>query len=270
MLDLYEPLLEQLTIVHGPYELLHSYFSIADEIVREAGITIRIHSDFRRLVELNRRHQASWTPMSPMFDPSVSRLRLDTAFWCEAVDARGQTVGTHAQRLFVWPNTTLEDEVKALRVFYADPAPHIAAGEHVTVTAPIAKRITGRSIYGGALWTHPDWRQRGLTKILRRISRAYAYTRWAPDYIWAFIEPKIVAMGIPQATGPFIAEDGIRLKLAFRGEFISYIMWMTPETMLDDLQAVVDQATDASERLMEIPKMTRSPDFSDHGISTRS
>lgn len=270
MLDLYDSLPDQITIVHGPHELLHRYFAIADEITRQAGVQIRIHADFRRLVELNRRYQSSWTPMSPIFDPQVSRLRSDTSFWVEAVDEAGNTVATHAQRLFVWPRTVLEDEVKALRVFYADPGPHVAKGESVVVTAPVAKEITGRSICAGALWTHPAWRQRGLTRIMPRISRAYGYTRWAPEYIWAFVEPKIHAMGVPQALGPYIVEDGFRLKLAFRGEFHSLIMWMTVEAMLKDVQSIVDQATGVTERLIEIPSIRRSRDLPVHGISTRS
>lgn len=270
MLDLYDSLLDQITIVHGPHELLHRYFVVADEIAHRAGVRIRIHTDFHRLVELNRRHQSSWTPMSPIFDPQVSRLRSDTSFWTEAVDDAGNTVATHAQRLFVWPRTALEDEVKALRVFYADPAPHVAEGEAVAVTAPVAKEITGRSICGGSLWTHPAWRERGLTRIMPRISRAYGYTRWAPDYIWAFVEPKVHAMGVPRALGPYVVEDGFRLKLAFRGEFHSLIMWMTAQAMLTDVQSIVDQETEVTERLIEIPTMRRSLDLPAQGISTRS
>jgi hypothetical protein len=269
MLDLYESLLDQITVVHGPYDLLQRYFAVAEQLARDAGVHIRVHADFRRLVELNARYRASWTPMSPMFDPQVSRLKPETAFWLEAVDEAGNTVATHAQRLFVWPHTTLEEEVKALRVFYADPAPHVAEGESVVVTAPVAKEITGRSIYGGALWTHPAWRQRGLTRIMPRISRAYGFTRWAPDYIWAFVEPKIHAMGVPQALGPYIVEDGFRVQLAFRGEFHSLIMWMTAQAMLEDVRSIVDQAA-VTDRLMEIPRIRRSPDFAVQGISTRS
>jgi hypothetical protein len=158
----------------------------------------------------------------------------------------------------------------ALRVFYADPAPHVAEGESVAVTAPVAKLITGRSIYGGALWTHPAWRQRGLTRIMPPISRAYGYTRWAPDYIWAFVEPKVHAMGVPQALGPYIVEDGFRVKLAFRGEFHSLIMWMTAQAMLKDVRAIVDQAANVTERRIEMPSIMRSPDLPVQGISTRS
>lgn len=270
MLDFDESLADQITVVHGPYDLLTRYFAVAGEIARQAGVRIRIHSDFRRLVEINALYRASWTPMSPMFDPQVSRLRPDTSFWVEAVDEAGNTVATHAQRLFVWPHSTLADEVKALRVFYADPASHVAAGETVVVTAPVAHEITGRSIYGGALWTHPAWRQRGLTRIMPRISRAYGYTRWAPQYIWAFVEPKIHAMGVPKALGPYVVEDGFRVSLAFRGEFHSLIMWMTAQAMLDDVQSIVDQAAAVTERLIEIPRISRSPDLAVQGISTRS
>ncbi|HXY99071.1 MAG TPA: hypothetical protein VEI03_03660 [Stellaceae bacterium] len=269
MLDLYDSLLDQITIVHGPHELLHRYFVVADEIARRAGVRIRIHSDFRRLMELNRRHQSSWKPMQPAFDPAHSRLRPDASFWVEAVDDTGMTVATHAQRLFVWPSTTLEEEVCSLRLFYADPEPHIAAGESMVITAPIGKRMTGRAMFGGALWTHPDWRRRGLVRIVPRIARAYGYTRWAPDYIFAFVEAKLAGI-VPHASGPYTVEPGLISRISFREDFPAVIMWMTADRMLWDMIALITQETTERERLMEMPRTNSSPDFLDHGMSARS
>lgn len=269
MLDTCESLLDQITIVHGPYDLLRRYFAVADDITRRAGVQIRIHTDFRRLVELNSRHQSSWTPMQPAFDPAHSRLRPDAAFWVEAVDEAGMTVATHAQRLFVWPTTTLEEEVRSLRLFYADPAPHVAAGESMVITAPIAKRMTGRAMYGGVLWTHPDWRRRGLVRIVPRIARAYGYTRWVPEYIFAFVEAKLSGI-VPHASGPYTVEPGLISRISFRDEFPAIIMWMTAETMLRDMTELVAQEAADSERLMEMPRMNSSPDLSVHGMSARS
>jgi hypothetical protein len=269
MLDLYESLLDQITIVHGPYDLMHSYFAVAERLANEAGVQIRFHTDFRRLVEINRLHQSSWTPMQPAFDPAHSRLRPDAAFWVEAVDRDGRTVATHAQRLFVWPTTTLEEEVRSLRLFYADPVPHVAAGESMGITAPIGKRMTGRAMYGGVLWTHPDWRRRGLVRLVPRIARAYGYTRWAPEYIFAFVEAKLAGI-VPKASGPYTVEPGLISRISFRGEFPAVIMWMTAETMLRDMAALVDQETTDSERLMEMPRTKTSPDRLVHGMSARS
>ncbi len=269
MLDIYESLLDQITIVHGPNDLLHRYFAVAEDITRLTGVQIRIHTDFRRLVEINRRHQSSWTPMQPAFDPAYSRLRSDAAFWVEAVDETGMTVATHAQRLFVWPTTTLEEEVRSLRLFYADPAPHVAAGESMVITAPIGKRMTGRAMYGGVLWTHPDWRRRGLVRIVPRIARAYGYTRWAPEYIFAFVEAKLAGI-VPHASGPYTVEPGLISRISFRGEFPAVIMWMTAETMLRDIAALVDQETIDRDRLMEMPRTNGSPDRPVQGISARS
>jgi hypothetical protein len=269
MLDTYESLLDQITIVHGPYDLLRRYFEVADDLTHRAGVQIRIHTDFRRLVELNRRYQTSWTPMQPAFDPAHSRLRPDAAFWVEAVDEAGRTVATHAQRLFVWPNTTLEDELCSLRLFYADPAPHVAAGESMVIKAPIGERMTGRAMYGGVLWTHPEWRRRGLVRLVPRIARAYGYTRWAPEYIFAFVEAKLAGI-VPHASGPYTVEPGLISRIGFREEFSAVVMWMTAETMLRDLTQLVAQETTESERLMEIPRMSASPELSVHGMSARS
>ena len=269
MLDLYESLLDQITITHGDYRLFRRYFIAAEEFARRAGVHIRINTDFHRLVELTRRHRESWTPIQPGFDPAHSRIRPDTAFWVEALDEDGNTVATHAQRLFVWPNTTLEDEVRSLRIFYADPAPHVMAGESMEITAPIGKLMTGRAMWGGVLWTHPDWRRRGLVKIVPRIARAYGYTRWAPEYIFAFVEAKLAGI-VPHASGPYTVEPGLISRIGFRGEFPAIIMWMKAATMLDDMESLVAQQWADSERLIDIPSTRGAPDLSVHGMSARS
>ncbi|HKF72622.1 MAG TPA: hypothetical protein VKB68_12785 [Stellaceae bacterium] len=265
-------LLDQITLLHGPHDLLGRFFLVADTAARDQGVKLRLRADFDGLVELNHRHRASWTPMSPIFDPGQSNLRIDSAFWLEAYDANGDAVATHAARLFDWPRTTVVDEIRSLRVFYDDPAPHIAAGESVELDGAAVAHIKRRNVYGGALWVRPDYRLRGLTTILPRISRAYAFTRWATDFHWSFVEPKTHTFGVPHASGPFHVEENmpITLRLAFRGLFPSYLMWMSSEEMLEDAADVVLQHTFESSRRMEMPSANRSLPARRQGMRSRS
>ena len=178
-------LLDQITLLHGPHDLLGRFFLIADTAARDRGVKLRLRADFDGLVELNRRHRESWTAMSPIFDPAQSNLRIDSAFWLEAYDDEGDTVAAHAARLFDWTKTNAVDEIRDLRVFYDDPSPHIAAGESVELDGAAVARIRGRNVYGGALWVRPDYRRRGLTTIMPRISRTYAFTRWDTEFLWS-------------------------------------------------------------------------------------
>ncbi|MGH7126128.1 MAG: hypothetical protein ACREFI_17260 [Stellaceae bacterium] len=265
-------LLDQVTLLHGPHDLLGRFFLVADTAAREQGVKLRLRGDFDGLVEVNRRHRASWTPMSPIFDPEQSNLRIDSAFWLEAYDDSGDTVATHAARLFDWPDTTVVDEIRSLRVFYENPAPHIAEGETVEFDGAAVAHIKGRNVYGGALWVRPDYRRRGLTTILPRISRAYAFTRWATEFHWSFVEPKTHTFGVPHASGPFHVEENmpITLQLQFRGLFPSYLMWMSTDEMLEDVAGVVLQPTLESSRRTDIPSTNRSLPDRRQGMSSRS
>lgn len=265
-------LLDQITLLHGPHDLLGRFFLIADTAARDQGVKLRLRVDFEGLVELNRQHRESWTPMSPIFDPAQSSLRIDSAFWLEAYDDDGDTVATHAARLFDWPETTVVDEIRSLRVFYDDPAPRVADGERVELDGAAVAHIKGRNVYGGALWVRPDYRRRGLTTILPRISRAYAFTRWDSEFHWSFVEPKTHTFGVPHASGPFHVEDSmpVTLRLQFRGLFPSYVMWMRTAEMLDDTADFVLQTTFESSRRMERLSTNRSLPDRRQGMSSRS
>jgi GNAT superfamily N-acetyltransferase len=210
--------------------------------------------------------------MSPIFDPGQSNLRIDSAFWLEAYDDDGNTVAAHAARLFDWPDTTVVDEIRSLRVFYDDPAPHIADGESVELDGTAVAHIRGRTVYGGALWVRPDYRRRGLTTIMPRISRAYAFTRWDTQFHWSFVEPKTHTFGVPHASGPFHVEDNmpVTLQLQFRGLFPSYLMWMSSEDMLEDVAGIVYQPTLDSSRRMEMPSTNKSLPDRRQGRRSRS
>jgi GNAT superfamily N-acetyltransferase len=263
-------LLDQITLLHGPHDLLGRYFIIADTAARDREVKLRLRSDFEGLVQLNAQHRDSWPALAPILDPAHSNLRIDSAFWLDAVDEAGDTVATHAARCFEWSDTTLEDELRSLRAFYEDPAPHAAAGESVEVTAPSAKSIRGHVMYGGAVWVRPDYRRRGLASLLPRISRAYGYTRWGNAFTWALIEPKTHELGLARANGPYEVEDGVMVHLAFRGDLPLMLMWMGADAMLDDIERIVDQATVESWRRIETLKTNKSSPVRRQGMRRRS
>jgi hypothetical protein len=267
----YRDLLDQITPVYGPHELLQRYFAIADRMARQRGVRLRLRGDFAALIELNRRHRDSWPPFLPALDPAHCRLAADSSFWLEGIDERGETVTTHAARLLDFADTDAVRETQALRVFYDDPAPHVAAGEFAEVNAPAAAVVRGRTMYGGAIWVRPDWRRQGLTKIVPRISRAYALTRWNTAFTWGFVEAKLDAVGVSSAYGPYSRRDRVVTRLAHRpGELSWVLVWMDRATLLADVARVVDQAMTDSSRRIEMPVTNRSPSAPRHGSSSRS
>jgi hypothetical protein len=239
------PLPDQITLSHGPHELLNRYFALAEDRMREIGVRLRLRSDFDALMEINREHRDSWSEMLPICDPAHSNLRFDSAFWLEGIDQRGDTVLTHAARFFDFTGTNVVEEIRSLRVYYENPAPHIRAGERVDIDAPAATAVRGRTMYGGAIWVHPDWRRFGLTRVIVRICSAYAHTRWNTAFTWGFMNPRLHSLGLSQAYGPYRTTDRITASLAYSaGPKQRLLLWMDTKMMLADLATIVAQAAD--------------------------
>lgn len=240
-----QSMLDQITLLHGPHDLLGRYFAIANQTMCEAGLHLRFRCDFAALMAINREHQDSWSEMLPICDPAHNRLSNESAFWLEGVDRQGDTVLTHAARFFDFTNTNVLEEIKSLRVYYENPAPHLLAGERVELDAPTADVVHGRTMYGGAIWVRPDWRRFGLTRTIVRICSAYAHTRWDTAFTWGFIDPRLHAMGVARAYGPYYAVDKITASLSYSpGPKQRMLLWMTTEMMLADLASIVGQAAD--------------------------
>ena len=200
-------LLDQIHLVHGPVRLLEKFFQFAEAAVREAGVTLRLRTDFEGLLEINERHRDSWSALMPTFHPGYSRMCIDDAFWIEGVDGGGHPVVTHAGRLFNWDNTTLDAEIRSMRAFFEDPRSHAGAGECIEVRGQGGLAVKGRTMGGGAVWVRPDCRGYGLATLVPKISRAYAITRWNIESNWAVMEPVTREKGLARRNGGLAARS---------------------------------------------------------------
>ncbi len=256
-------------ITYGPGELLERYFEIAEKSAAERSLTLALHTDFAALVALNKRHREVWPPIPPIFDPGESKLGETTGFWLEARSREGEAVVVHAVRLFDLVGS-LDEELRSLRVFYADPRPHLDGGERFEVAGSSAQRIGGRTVHGGSFWVHPEHRNRGLATLVPRITRAIAYTRWSPAFIWGFVEQRLHMGGLTRAYGPYQSQDVVVSRIAWRHGTTFYLVWMTSDDMLADIAGLVTQHAADRERRIEMPKTKRSPAPRRQGITKRS
>ncbi len=242
MYDNPRSLLDEIALVHGPREVLGRYFAIADAMARNCGVRLRLRTDFDALMDLNRANRATWPPLPPICDPSYSTLGADNAFWLDGVNDHGETVVTYFARLFDFVDTNLVEAIRSLRIYYDDPTPHAAAGEMVEIDAPSAAVVCGRTVYGGGMWIRRDWRGTGLPKFMSRVCSAYAHTRWNTAFCWGFVVPRAHALGLSRAYGPYHAVEDLLVRLAFRGDLPTVLLWMHSETMLADLARIVDDS----------------------------
>jgi hypothetical protein len=267
MYDSAPNILDQVRLVHGPRDLLARYIAYADETARDLGVRFRISRDFDRLIALNTEHRDSWPKILPSFDPKYSTLSADNAFFVEGVDDKGDTVVTSAGRLYDHGDRSLASDLRSLRVFYDDPAPPAGAGESVSVSADLAEHIYGRAMFSAVVWVRPDYRRHGFTRIIPRLTRAYALTRWNTPVFWMMIAPDLDKIGITRAYGSWHVDGRIALHMpSLRDDFEVLFCSMGQDALIRDIASSVYE----NSRRIDTPMTYVSPRPERHGISTRS
>jgi GNAT superfamily N-acetyltransferase len=262
--------LSEIKFVHGPRHLFERYFHFANSMAGSLGLRLALRTDFRRLVELNEQNAESWSPLSPIFNPAHCALDPHTAFWIEGVDEFGDTVATSAGRLYDHGTRSVADDLRSLRVFYDDPSPHLAEGECIEVTAASAEHICGRVMFSGAMWVRPDYRRHGLTRIIPRLTRSYAFAVWNAPLFWGGIEPDLHAVGVTRAYGSWHVEDGFTVHMpSWRRKLHFLFLSMGQATLVRDVAAALRQLATSNSRLIEAP-MTNVSFRQRHGMSIRS
>jgi len=252
---------DQITLDKGPIGLLAKFLLLADRAAFDRGIRLSLQQDFDRLRSVNDGARASWGKLVPIFNPEHSDLDPGNSFWISGTNAQGEIVATQAARFLPLDRSSLEAELRSLRLFYRAPEPHLENGERCEVLAPSAARITGRVVFSGGGWYHPSCRGTGLSTILPRISRAYAHSRWDSDYTVSMVEPVLTEKGVVRSYGYSKVEPLVRLLGSFRGDLDLHLIWMETGELLQDLEAWVAAAGSSGydERRTEAPQTKISP-----------
>jgi hypothetical protein len=228
-----------LKLNHGPIGVLGRFFLMADTAARERGVTLHFAS-LQELLETNKANPDSWRPLVPIFDPTLGGVTAETAFVILGRDKTGQVVATQAARYYDWTGTTLLEEARSLRMFFADPDAAIARGDRCDILTPVAAAISGRVVFSGAGWYRRDYRGKGLATILPRISRAYAFTRWNTDFTISMMGDAVISGGMADRTGYTKKElSSVDLVASPLGTMRCGLVWMPSQEMLADLEAVM-------------------------------
>jgi hypothetical protein len=235
-------LLEQIEIKHGPVETLQSFVASADKAAQEKGVTL-FFASLAQLVEVNKANSDTWRPLVPMFNPEMGGATPKTSFALIGRNSASEVVATLAARFYDWSTTTLHEESESLRMFVSDPEAAFKRGDKCEIRTPIAKAISGRVVFGGAVWYRPDLRGKGLSMILPRVSRAYAFTRWKPDFFINIMADAVVAGGLAERAGyPHVERDAVEFVLSPLGHMRGAIGWMDSGELLSDLRTAISGA----------------------------
>ncbi|WP_370156184.1 hypothetical protein [Ferrovibrio sp.] len=239
---------DQLILNHGPREQLGRFFLEADKAARDRGVFLTLSTDFELLREVNKMNLKHWHGLAPSFDPAYG-IDASCGYWLIGRNADGEIISTQAAHFYDMGKETLADYLTSLRLFYKDPDAQKRPGETCSVTSPSATAIHGRVVFSGSTWIHPDYRGRSLPKILPRISRALAMTRWGTDFTISLVSMALVEKGVAAAYGYDRIEPGIEwLGSAVSPRYLGALVWMPQAELLADLGRFRESLDDDARR----------------------
>lgn len=230
------PLRDYLDRIHDPRDLPCRFLRLAEARLRDWGVTLYLHRDFQRLVEVNRDNQGHrWFGLMPMFHPAT--FPGGEAFWLEGrATASGETVMTQAARRYGLWDSSLQQALTSLELYYDDPSRSQNQREACACGAPSADLLSGVVAYSGAGWAHVDWRGRGAAAVLPRLSRVLAQRLWDQDYTISLVDPVLIEKGVVRSYGYRRAEPGVHwINSASQGSLSLALVWMTRAELLQDL-----------------------------------
>jgi hypothetical protein len=260
---------DQITITHGPTQLLARIVLLAFEAARRKGALLRWHTDMERLKDLNDRNVATWYILPPMFDPRFNDLDEKNAAWIEAVDSDGQTVAVIGLRRFE-VETDFATEFNSGRIMYATPERDAPYGELWRVTAPSARELCGTVFWPGTLWIRPDQRHTGLGALLCHLSIALGWTMWAPDHAVSMAASRAVARGAIGQYGLKHMEPSVICRNSpDRTDLDMHLLWLERSEFREALEAFADDhaagVLATTSRTTETTVARKSPSLVRHG-----
>jgi hypothetical protein len=228
---------DQITLQYGPRPELGQFFLTADKAARDRGVSLSLNADFDYLRIVNNANKDSWDSLAPSFNNALNTIDERNGFCIIGRNEAGDVVSTQAARVYDLTGSTLADCVSSFRFFYGDPGQMCEAGETCEFSSPSASRLTGRIVFSGSTWIHPDYRKRGLPAILPRISRALALTRWDTDYTISFVKFVLVEKGVAKAYGYKNVEPALEWRAPDgRMRYQGALIWMDRQELLADMQ----------------------------------
>ena len=230
-------LITDITVEHGPADLLSRFFLKADTAARQRGVTVSFGT-YEELAEVNAKNRDTWAMITTMYDHRCCPRGLapDRAFCLLGRDARGEVVATQAGRIYFLDEESLHDQAVSLRMFYDEPEHMKAPNERCEVTASIGRSMRGTLLINGAVWYHPAYRKRQLSTIIPRMSRAYALTRWEIDHSMGLMMEGPTKGGVINSLGYPHREWDLKLIDAPNGSPRCCLAWMNADELLEDLR----------------------------------
>jgi hypothetical protein len=175
------------------------------EKIATLGLSLVVENDFE---DLRAHLAAQGAVVNPSFDPQHHDLA--DGFWLRVVDAVGDTVACHAERIYRTPDFVGEF-IETGRLWHPDGVPGPTAAWRGAITRP-ERLIAGNVAYAGSMLIRTDHRGAGLSLLLPYLSRSLCLRNYATDFHTGIVRQSLAGSRVPTQGYGFP-----RTTLCFRG-----------------------------------------------------
>ncbi len=140
-------------------------------------------------------------PVTPLFDPSISQLDKDKAFWLYVTRPDGTVVARQAFRMEIVSTTLAEWALGWILGIYLMRGELIVPTQLSPNENSVAYNLSGCLVYHGELWISPSIKRRYFVELFSKLGLILAHIKWNPDAIWALV-------GKSMATGGHMSRMG--------------------------------------------------------------
>jgi len=203
-----------------------------------AGMRVVIGDDFSEY-RVYRNSQSDRNPMYPMFDVASSYIDDSNGFWICGFNQADELIHTQAARLLDLTGVSLAQHLNIHRHKYITPytTPDL---DLTFYNGPDALRaITGKVCYHGEFWLPARGlggpRSQGVTPLLSRILFEVMFSKWDPNYIFAFVPKQLAEKGAHLRYGYSHCEAGRWIGPDQQVTEEDYLIWMNANDMSNAL-----------------------------------
>ncbi|MBT6095606.1 MAG: hypothetical protein HOH04_12045 [Rhodospirillaceae bacterium] len=213
---------------------LSRYISEIDRFASDAGLHLELCRDFREFRDI-RSTMTDRSPMSPIFDPSITDVGPGNGFWLKGTDGDGKLVHLQATRRSDLIDISLADHLFELRRLYRLPGLDMETDvQRSSMSAPALQRISGSVCYHGEIWLDESLRGKGLSAVLPRLLLALVLVKWAPDFVFGFVPTKLAYRGVQAQYGYMHVEPGgiLGQKSTEDAPINKWLVWLSRQDLM--------------------------------------
>jgi hypothetical protein len=175
------------------FGLLQTSVDAMMERLASLHLNLIVERDFAKLLAFLRAMNS--LTQNPTFDPDTNDLK-DAGFWLRIVDENGDTVASHAQRIFI--TADFHELLESGRIWYSEGLV-LEPGQAPLQVQRSSLLISGIVAHAGGLWVHPVYRKKGLSMFLPFLSRSLCLRNYNTDFYTALVLSSMAGSRIPKA-----------------------------------------------------------------------